>query len=253
MSFHSSHKPEMGKKSHVNVTERCIASQFFDLIFKFFSFAAFLLFAYRLENGGVALRKVVEFVIRAFLEVVRGFDDFHDSDLQHFEQPAQRRDFLFVGQFHARPALLANIAFGIVRDLPQSVQVPGVFRVVDGLGQLLISFLLLRLVREAVGVKQLHQLPPELAHFGGFLGGEFLLFRQRRRRLRIFLLMLRARLPVFLRDLPGRFLALPHQRFQILPAIADDQPQPVAPLEMLAQPGKQPRLHRLHLRLFDET
>ena len=46
-------------------------------------------------------------------------------------------------------------------------------------------------------------------------------------------------------------LALPHERFQILPAIADDEPQPVAPLEMLAQPGKQPRLHRLHLRLLD--
>ncbi len=49
---------------------------------------------------------------------------------------------------------------------------------------------------------------------------------QRRRGLRIFLLLLRARLPVFLRDLPGLFLALPHERFQILPAIADDQPQP---------------------------
>ena len=78
-----------------------------------------------------------------------------------------------------------------------------------------------------------------------------ILLRQHRRRLRIFLLLLRARLPVFLRDLPGLFLALPHERFQILPAIADDQPQPVAPLEMLAQPGKQPGLHRLHLRLFD--
>ena len=78
-----------------------------------------------------------------------------------------------------------------------------------------------------------------------------LLLRQRRRRLRIFLLLLRARLPVFLRDLPGLFPALTHERFQILPAIADDQPQPVAPLEMRAQPGKQPRLHRLHLRLFD--
>ena len=75
--------------------------------------------------------------------------------------------------------------------------------------------------------------------------------RQRRRRLRIFSITMRARLPVFLRDLPGLFLALPHERFQILPAIADDQPQPVAPLEMLAQPGKQPGLHRLHLRLFD--
>ena len=83
-------------------------------------------------------------------------------------------------------------------------------------------------VREAVGVKQLHQLPPELAHLGGFPGGEFLLLHQRLRRLRIFLLLLRARLPVFLRDLPGLFLALPHERFQILPSIADDQPQPVA-------------------------
>jgi len=84
-----------------------------------------------------------------------------------------------------------------------------------------IRLLLLRLVRAAVGVKQLHQLPPELAHFGGFPGGEFLLLRQRRRRLRIFLLLLRARLPVFLRDLPGLFLALPHERFQMLPTIAD--------------------------------
>ena len=126
-----------------------------------------------------------------------------------------------------------------------------VLRVVDRRGQLVIRLLLLRLVREAVGVKQFHQLPPELAHLGGFPGGEFLLLRQRRRRLRIFLLLLRARLPVFLRDLPGLFLALPHERFQILPAIADDQPQPVAPLKMLAQPGKQPGLHRLHLRLFD--
>ncbi len=57
-------------------------------------------------------------------------------------------------------------------------------------------------MRAAVGVKQLHQLPPELAHLGGFPGGEFLLFRPRRRRLGIFLLLLRARLPVFLRDLP---------------------------------------------------
>ena len=79
----------------------------------------------------------------------------------------------------------------------------------------------------------------------------FLLLRQRRRRLRIVLLLLRARLPEFLRDLPGFFLALPHERFQILPAIADDQSQPVAPLEMLAQPRKQPGLHRLHLRLPD--
>jgi hypothetical protein len=53
--------------------------------------------------------------------------------------------------------------------------------------------------------------------------------------------------PVFLRDLSG----LLHGRFQILPAIADDQSQPVVPLETRAQPGKQPRLHRLHLRLFD--
>ena len=52
----------------------------------------------------------------------------------------------------------------------------------------MISLLLLQLVREAVGVKQLHQLPSELAH----LGGEFLLLRQPRRRLRIFVLMLRA-------------------------------------------------------------
>jgi len=51
--------------------------------------------------------------------------------------------------------------------------------------------------------------------------------------------MLRARLPVFLRDLPGLLFALPHERFQNLPAIADDQPQPVAPLEMLAQPDYQ--------------
>ena len=93
-----------------------------------------------------------------------------------------------------------------------------VLRVVDRGGQLVISLLLLRLVREAVGVKQLHQLPPELAHLGGFPGGEFLLHRQRRRRLRIFPLLLRARLPVFLRDLPSLFLALPHERFQILPA-----------------------------------
>ncbi len=62
-------------------------------------------------------------------------------------------------------------------------------------------------VREAVRVKQLHQLPPELAHLGGFRGGEFLLLRQRRRCLRIFSITLRARLPVFLRDLPGHFLA----------------------------------------------
>ena len=34
--------------------------------------------------------------------------------------------------------------------------------------------------------------------------------------------------------------------------LAFEQP-PVAPLEMRAQPGKQPGLHRLHLRLFDET
>ena len=139
----------------------------------------------------------------------------------------------------------------VFRDAAQRGQIAVVLRVVNRGGQLVISLLLLRLVREAVGVKQLHQLPPELAHLGGFPGGEFLLLRQRRRRLRIFLLMLRARLPVFLRDLPGLFLALPHQRFQILPAIADDQPQPVAPLEMLAQPGKQPGLHRLHFRLFD--
>ena len=84
---------------------------------------------------------------------------------------------------------------------------------------------LLRLVREAVGVKQLHQLPPELTHLGRFAGGEFLLLRQRRRRLRIFLLLLRARLPVFLRDLPGLFLALPHERpaaagHQLLPKVA---------------------------------
>ena len=49
---------------------------------------------------------------------------------------------------------------------------------------------------------------------------------------------MRARLPVFLRDLPGLFLARPHERFQILPAIVDDQPQPIAPLEMPAQVGK---------------
>ena len=72
-------------------------------------------------------------------------------------------------------------------------------------GQLVISLLLPRLVREPVGVKQLHQLPPELAHLGGFPGGEFLLLRQRRRGLRIFLLILRARLPVFLLGLPGVF------------------------------------------------
>jgi hypothetical protein len=77
------------------------------------------------------------------------------------------------------------------------------------------------------------------------------LFRQRRRRLHIFLLSLRARLPVFLRGFRRLFLTMPHERFQILPAIADDQPQPVAPLEMPAQPGKQPGLHRLHLRLPD--
>jgi hypothetical protein len=33
-----------------------------------------------------------------------------------------------------------------------------------------------KLVREAGGVKQLHQLPPELAHLGGFLSGECFLF-----------------------------------------------------------------------------
>ena len=135
----------------------------------------------------------------------------------------------------------------VFRDATQRGQIAVVLRVVNRGGQLVIRLLLLRLVREAVGVKQLHQLPPELAHLGGFPGGEFLLLRQRRRRLRIFPLLLRARLPVFLRDLPGLLLALPHQRFQILPAIADDQPQPVAPLEMRAQPG----LHRLHLRLLD--
>jgi hypothetical protein len=57
--------------------------------------------------------------------------------------------------------------------------------------------------------------------------------------------MLRARLPVILRDLPGLFLALPHERLQILPAIVDHQPQPVAPLEMLAQPGKQPGFSKI--------
>ena len=129
----------------------------------------------------------------------------------------------------------------VFRDLAQRGQIAVVLRVVNRGGQLVIRLLLLRLMREAVGVKQLHQLPPELAHLGGFPGGEFLLLRQRRRRLRIFSITMRARLPAFLRDLRGLFLALPHERFQILPAIADDQPPPVAPLEMLAQPGKQRR------------
>lgn len=99
----------------------------------------------------------------------------------------------------------------VLRDAAQRGQIAVVLSVVNRSGQLVISLLFLRLVREAVGVKQLHQLPPELAHLGGFLAGEFLLLRQRRRGLRILPLILRARLPVFLRDLSGLFLALPHE------------------------------------------
>ena len=107
-----------------------------------------------------------------------------------------------------------------------------------------------RLVREAVGVKQLHQLPPKLAQFGGFLGGEFLFLRHRRR-LIVIPLLLRAGLPVFLLDPRGVFLPVPDEEIHVLPAVVDDGAQPVAPLEMLAQPGKQPGRQCIHLRLFD--
>ena len=41
------------------------------------------------RNRGVAQRDGVKFVIRAFLELIRGLDDFRDFDLPHFEQAAR--------------------------------------------------------------------------------------------------------------------------------------------------------------------
>lgn len=77
----------------------------------------------------------------------------------------------------------------VLGDAAQRGQVAVILRVVDRGGQLVISLLLLWLMREAAGVKPLHQLPPELAHLGGFsVCSSFFSCR----RLRKFSLMLRS-------------------------------------------------------------
>src|SRR5438874_2509111 len=75
------------KNSHCDTANCRFARKFFDLLlqlsrflteFTAFTFDLFLLLlAHHVENRNVALRKVVEFVIRAFFDLICRLDDFH--------------------------------------------------------------------------------------------------------------------------------------------------------------------------------
>ncbi len=90
------------------------------------------------------------------------FRDHGNFPLQRFMQTFQLREFLHVLEIQFRPALTQDEGLRVIRDFAQRL---------DGGGQLVIRLQLVRLVRETVGMIQLHPLPPQPRQFRFLLGG----------------------------------------------------------------------------------
>ncbi len=103
------------------------------------------------------------------------FEDGDDFQLQRLMEPSQLAEFLLFAEIQARPALTQDEAMRVIRDLSQCPDVAVVFRLIDGAGELLVSFELVRQVGETVRVKQFDQFLPEPGQLGFILNGQPLL------------------------------------------------------------------------------
>ncbi len=170
---------------------RCgLASEFLDLGGESFGFGfQFRQFGFErgdsfcrhgVEQAGLFLHQLRQFILGAFAQAVRGFE--HSDDL-HFEtlpQSPQLCDLLVVAEVEISPAFSENESVRVVGDLAQCGEVARVPRMIDRAGQLFIRFELLRVIGETVGMIELHELAPERTHFVGFSLGKLSLVLHRR-------------------------------------------------------------------------
>jgi hypothetical protein len=72
-----------------------------------------------IQHAGFLLAQLAKFIIWAFFQAIKRFEDRDDFQLQRLVQSSQLAKFRLIAEIQARPALTQNEAVRVFRDLPQ--------------------------------------------------------------------------------------------------------------------------------------